>query len=172
MKSKIFMFLFCFTLLVVVFQYANTKRYSKAKEKDIKNLITLTDSLQAKVDSLNLPAQENQTRIDLKSEGFTLETNNKAREYFENQNISVDSLASAIEYQIISKNRVESGNPLVPYHGISGKMQVNRIKILNNRWVLAEFTDGKYWGETIISYFLDENNKLQFDTLDGVLYGK
>src|SRR5699024_9972101 len=107
----------------------NSKRYSKEKEKEIIGLNHKVDSLQHEVDSLKSPEKFSRDRET--ENGFSLQTNDKAREYFEDQNIDVDSIASAIEGRIISKNRVEGGNPLVPYHGLAGTMQVNRIKILN-----------------------------------------
>src|SRR5699024_11297500 len=140
--------------------YANSKRYFKAKEQEIAGMEQKIDTLQSQLkQQQSSSAQES----GLAARGFTLKTNTDAREYFENQNMDVDSLARKIETKIISQNKAGEDNPLVPYAGMAGIMKINRIQILNNRWVLAEFTDGTYWGEAIISYFLDENNQLQFD---------
>jgi len=166
MKTKIFLYLFVFALVSLIFQYMNYKSYSEAKENEIAVLETKVNDLEVE-NAMNLKAaKEGEDR------GFTLKTNSKAREYFEDMQIEVDSIAAEIESAIISKNKAEEDNSLVPYAGIAGTMKVNRVEILNNRWVLAEFTDGTYWGEALISYFLDEDNNLEFDTLDGFLYSE
>src|SRR5699024_582452 len=158
--------LFVFALVSLIFQYMNYKSYSEAKENEIAVLETKVNDLEVE-NAMNLKAaKEGEDR------GFTLKTNSKAREYFEDMQIEIDSIAAEIESAIISKNKAEEDNSLVPYAGIAGTMKVNRVEILNNRWVLAEFTDGTYWGEALISYFLDEDNNLEFDTLDGFLYSE
>ncbi|HLS29656.1 MAG TPA: hypothetical protein VK021_02245 [Flavobacteriaceae bacterium] len=167
MKSRIFMYLFFFALMYVIFQFMNAKRYSETKEKEIAQLEEEINLL--KIENLpveSISPKESDTR------GFTLGTNPKAREYFEDQNMSPDSIARAIESKIIGQNLAQEDHPLVPYPGINGIMRINRVQTLNNRWILAEFTDGTYWGEALIAYFLDEKDELQFDTVDGVLYSK
>ncbi len=166
MKARVFLYLFLFAFLYNVYQFMNSKRYVKEQEKLVHNLTEEVDSLKAQLASTqnNSPFDENR--------GFSLRSNSHSREFFENQGISVDSIIAKIESKIIAQNSVDADNPLVPYSGMKGKMRINRVKVLNNRWVMAEFTDGVYWGNCIISYYLDEHNKLQFDTLDGVLYSK
>lgn len=170
MKEKIFMYLFIFALMFVLFQYTNSKRYSEAKQNEIAVLHKEIDSLQ----TTNNPPETTKKDSEQSDsrEGFSLKTNSYAREFFEDQNMDVDSLEAEIENQIISQNQAEEDNPLVPYSASEGKtMSINRIKVLNNRWILAAFTDGQTWGEAIISYYLDEDNNLKFDTEDGVLHG-
>lgn len=159
------MYLFFFALMFVVYQFMNSKRYVEAKEKEINLMEEKINQL--KIDAL--PAA-NSSAEKSESRGFTLKSNSKAREYFEDQQMDPDSIILEIESKIISQNQATEDHPLVPYPGLQGIMRINRVEVLNNRWVLAEFTDGSYWGEALISYFLDENNELQFDTLDGILY--
>ena len=167
MKARIFLYLFIFAFLYSVFQFINSKRYSEAKEKEIAELELHLNQANADLESYKM------VENDADGDGFTLKSNVNAKAFYEDQNIDVDSLANEIERQLIAKNKPKENNPLVPYSGNQGRvMHINRIKILNNRWIIAEFTDGVYWGEALISYLLDENNDLQFDTEDGVLYGK
>lgn len=164
MKARIFLYLFVFALLYAIFEFFNTKRYAETKEKEIVQLEEKITSLSADLAACKL----NQTADE---DGFSLQSNSNAREFFEDQQIDIDSLAAEIESQLVSKNATDRDNPYVPYSGNNGNfMRINRIKILNNRWILAEFTDSKTWGEALISYFLDENNQLHFDPVDGVLY--
>lgn len=168
MKARIFMYLFFFALMYVIFQFMNAKRYSEVKEKEIAQLEQEVNQLKIK----NLPAEKTSSKKEEDARGFTLKTNSKAREYFENQNMSPDSIARAIESKLIGQNKAKEDHPLVPYPGLDGVMRINRVETLNNRWILAEFTDGTYWGEALISYFLDEENNLEFDTVDGILYSE
>lgn len=165
MKAKILLYLFLFALMYVIYQFMSTKKYSEAKEKEIAHLEETIRHLKDEAGEQLKAAQEAK-----EDRGFNLKSNFKAREYFEDQQIDPDSLYAEIESKIISQNEAYENNPLVPYPGIEGVMRVNRIEVLNNRWILAEYTDGKYWGEAIISYLLDEKNQLQFDTMDGILY--
>lgn len=164
MKAKILLYLFLFALMYVIFQFMSAKKYSEAKEKEIAHLEETIEHLKEEAGERLKAAKEQDDR------GFSLKTNSKAREYFEDQQMDADSIYAEIESKIISLNEAYENNPLVPYPGIEGVMRVNRIEVLNNRWILAEFTDGTYWGEAIISYLLDEKNELQFDTMDGILY--
>src|SRR5699024_6349859 len=149
-------YLFLFAFLFVVFQYANSKRYFEAKEKEI-------HKLEEHITDLEVKLEEAESQEASSTEGFSLETNTNAREYFEDQDIEVDSLIREIESEIISKNSSEKDNPYAPYSSTgSSVMRINRINVLNNRWIMAEFTDGTQWGEVLISYFLDEDNQLQY----------
>lgn len=166
MKSRIFLYLFLFAFLFVVFQYANSKRYFEAKEKEI-------HKLEERIAHLQVELLEAEQAADTKADGFSLKTNNNAREYFEDQSIAVDSLIGEIESEIISKNSATQDNPYAPYASAGDQvMRINRIKVLNNRWIMAEFTDGSRWGEVWITYFIDENQQLQFDVEDGVIYAE
>ncbi len=164
MKARIFMYLFFFALLYVIFQYVNSKRYYKAKTAQISALQQEIDSLESMVD--------NENTSSYKDYQFSLKSNVKAQSYFADMGLRADSIAEVIKSKIIGKNRNKAGNPLIPYPGIEGPMQVNRVKVLNNRWIIIQFTDGTYWGEAIISYYLDQDKQLQFDTMDGVLYAE
>lgn len=166
MKARIFLYLFLFAFLFVIFQYANSKRYFEAKEKEI-------HKLEERIAHLQVDLMEAEQSTVVEEDGFSLKTNSNAREYFEDQGIAVDSLIGAIESEIISKNSTNQDNPYAPYASAGDQvMRINRIKVLNNRWIMAEFTDGSRWGEVWITYFIDENQQLQFDVEDGVIYAE
>ena len=165
MKGKIFMYLFLFAALYIVFQYANVKKTFEVQEEKIA-------TLEKEVDSLTLLQQNTVAENTTQTDGFSLETNDKARTYFENLNYDISDIKSRVEAEIISRNKVDADNELIPYSGMEGKFRVNRIKILNHKWVLAEFTDSVYWGEAIISYFIDDNDEIFLETVDAFIYPK
>jgi hypothetical protein len=53
---------------------------------------------------------------------------------------------------------------------MEGNMAVNAIKLLNHKWGIAEFTDGKYWGELIFKYFINEDRTIDIEVADSFLY--
>ena len=61
-------------------------------------------------------------------------------------------------------------NPLVPYEGIENPFKINKIKLLNHKWIVADFSDGKYWGELLIRYELLESKNVDFTLIDHLLY--
>lgn len=169
MKEKIFMYLFIFAAMYAIFQFVNSKRYSEAKEHEIEELHEHIESLETKVEKSE--KNKNTDNKAKKQRDFSLEEYSYAREYFEDQNMDADSIAAEVENKIIAQNSAEEDHPLVSYSGFGNQtMKVNRIKILNNRWIIAEYTDGNYWGNSLISYFLNDDDELEFDVLDGVIY--
>jgi len=158
------MYLFLFAVLYIIFQYANVQKTFEVQEEEIISLKEEVAMLSVQKDSL-------QTALDVpQTDGFSLKDNDKARTYFEDLGYEVPAIEQKVEAAIISKNKVDADNELIPYTGMSGKFRVNRIKILNHKWVLAEFTDSEYWGEALISFFIDDDGKLFFETKDAFIY--
>ena len=162
MKNKIFMYLFFFAVLFILFQYMNEKSVYESQESQINSLTNqkvLADSLHT--------LQEDRL---LEATYFSLMQNDNAMTYLENLGMEAEAAQNLVRESIYDKNVAADGNPLVPIDGVEGKMRINKIKFLNHRWVIADFTDGTYWGEVLIEYFFDENNQLLLKTIDAVLY--
>lgn len=162
MKKQIFLYLFLFSVLIIVFLFMNSKRKFEKTEQEKKALKTEITDLEHQNDSLK--------KSGTQGSDFTIKNNDKAREFFQSQGVNPDSLAQKIQQALLSKNKADEDNALLPYAGVRGIMRINRVQVLNNRWVLAEFTDSVYWGEALISYRLKDNGELAFETLDGILY--
>lgn len=160
MKSKILMYLFIFTLLFTIFIYVNDKRILDAKEEKITQL---QNELQEAEAELSTATAET-------SDYFDLENNEDAITYFEERNIDTEDLILKIEDAIISQNKAGEDNPLVPHAGMEGDMRVNRIKVLNHKWIIADFTDGTYWGEVFLNYEINENGEISFDPVKSFIY--
>ena len=162
MRNKIFMYLFFFAVLFILFQYMNEKSIFENQEKQISSL---TKQKKEKDSIMNL--QENAM---LELNYFNLMNNDKAMTYIENLGLEAAAVQNRVRDQIYDLNVGSNGNPLVPVDGMEGKMRINKVRFLNHRWVIADFSDGSYWGEVLIEYFFDENNELLLKTIDGVLY--
>lgn len=162
MRSKIFLYLFIFTLMFTIFIYVNDKKILDSRDADITRLENRLEQEQEK--NLNL-AGENKDLLY-----FSLENNEEAISYFEDRGIDPEALIDLIENEIIGRNKADEDNELVPYAGMDGAMRINKVKILNHKWIIADFTDGTYWGELFIIYDIDKENNLVLNTEKAFLY--
>lgn len=163
MKNKIFLYLFIFALLYIIFQYMNAKKADTYFTEKVASLETRVDSLEA----------ENRRLLDknLDLSYFSLVENDMASAYYAEKGIDPGELALKIKDTIIGMNGAED-NPLVPFPGMMGIMRINHIHVLNNKWIQADFTDGTYWGEVLLEYFVEDDGTISFNSLDGFLYGR
>ncbi|MBL7869066.1 MAG: hydrolase [Flavobacterium lindanitolerans] len=100
---------------------------------------------------------------------FSLEYNDNAMDYFEQ--FDINQLSAEIRDEINSLNEKPEGNPLTKYDKINGdKAIINKIKILNNRWIIADFSIGKAWGEVMIKYYKQEGKPTEYETMDTFIY--
>jgi hypothetical protein len=158
--KNIILYLFIFSLLINIFQYVDSNKILDAKEKE---LVHTKNSLKISRDSLNTLYGTN-TNFDLKN-------NENAQEYFYNQNLDFNKVIEIVNNDINDLNANKNGNPLIPYDMVDGKpFLISRIKIVNHRWVIAEFSNGKLWGEVALKYFLNEGKPTDFETMDTVLF--
>ncbi|MCM4160343.1 hypothetical protein FHG64_18810 [Antarcticibacterium flavum] len=162
MRSRIFLYLFIFTLMFTVFIYVNDKKILDSRDSDITRLENKLEEEQEKNRTL---LGENK---DLSY--FSLLNNEEAISYFEDRGINPEELSRLVENEIIARNKANEDNDLVPYAGMDGSMRINKVKLLNHKWIIADFTDGTYWGELFILYDIDENNNLILNTEKAFLY--
>jgi len=161
MKTRIFLYLFLFALLFIIFQYMNEKSIFEQQEQKI-------DSLKAKFeacDSLNDLFEQRIAELNY----FTLMGNDNAMTYIENLGMEAGEVEQLVSEAIYESNLSEA-NPLIPLTSQDGRMKINSLRFLNHRWVIADFTDGTYWGEVIIDYFFDQDNQLILTPVKTVLY--
>ncbi|WP_299779476.1 hydrolase [uncultured Formosa sp.] len=162
MKQRIFMYLFIFSLLLILFQYVNAKNVFeddiRTIEKSNAKVETLTDSIAVLHDKI------------FELSHFNIDQNEDAITYFENKGLDVEALVPFIKDEIYSNN-VRGGNPLIPYAANEGKtMLINSIKILNHKWLIADFSDGIFWGELLVKYEVINQNEVTFNVIDSLLY--
>lgn len=162
MRKSLLLYLFVFAVLIAVFQYVNAKNMLASKNERIETLEEKLEEAAYTTDSL---ISKNNSLVT-----FSLASNDAALSYFEDRGYDAAQVARQVEDQIISRNRASEDNELVPFAGMEGKMRINQIKILNHKWIIANFTDGTYWGEVFITYEIDENNQLSLETEKSLLY--
>jgi hypothetical protein len=47
-----------------------------------------------------------------------------------------------------------------------------KVKVLNHRWIIADFSDGEYWGEVLLKYFVNDDQTITFEINQSLLYQK
>lgn len=173
MKKRILLYSIIFLALLVIYLYVSSnKQYEQQSTKieDLRGKIeTLKKDVTAYKDSMNVLINEN---LDLSY--FSLDHNGEALEYFEGTDIDTQNLSQNITDAIYDQNSASANNPLVPFDGMNGGfMSVDKVKVINHKWVLCSFTDGSYWGEVLLRYEINaETKKLTFELVTEVLYPK
>jgi hypothetical protein len=161
MKKNIFLYLFIFSLIINVFAYmyfTNEEKYSNERVVKMQEKLKKGQDSIAKV--LAKAADDNY---------FSLENNANAIEYFQGQDVKEISIK--VRDAIYAMNSDPKGNSLVGYDAVSGKPYVvSKVKVLNHRWVIVDFTDGSLWGETLLRYFVEDNGSITLERVDTLLY--
>lgn len=169
MRRTIFMYLFFFAMLFVVFQYMNEKKIFEKQENKIESqrskLKLLKTELKKATDSVEVLSSK---VVDL--DYFTLQGNENAMSYFESLGFEANDIEKLVSEFIYDKNLSKGDNSIVPYEGINGSMKINKLKFLNHKWILADYTDGKYWGEMIIEYYITNDKKIELTSVASLLY--
>ncbi|MHA7831197.1 MAG: hydrolase [Flagellimonas sp.] len=160
MKNNIFLYLFVFAALLALFQYVTGNNMQKALTSDVGQLeekvLQLEDSLQ----NMHLKV------LDIQY--FTLQNNDDALAYYEH--LDLENPLLYIQDKLLETNEQKGDNPLIPYEGMESDFKINKIKVLNHKWILADFSDGKYWGDLIIKYELKDDLSVDFTLAEHLLY--
>lgn len=162
MKSKIFLYLFIFASLICLYLFVSSGKMATVNAASIEKLKTEVVGLK---DSL----QQSELRV-LEMQYFSLENNDDALAYYEHLNL--DDPARYIADKLLETNESKGDNPLVPYAGMQNDFKINKIKVLNHKWILTDFSDGKYWGELLVKYELKDDLGVDFTLMDHLLYTK
>ena len=167
MKKQLFLYLFLLTALLLLFVFVNTKKDIKAYEDKIAKIENrLEEKANAYQDTIaNLRIEA----IELGN--FSLVEDAYAIEHLYKEGVDFKELIPHVEDQLISLNIKEGGNPLVPYAAMHGdRMMINSMKMLNHKWIIADFSDGKYWGQVLIACTYNEDKTMSFNTKESFLY--
>ena len=130
---------------------------------------TKIENLEAKVQKYNDSIEGLNGQI-MNLNYFTLMGNDNAMTYFENRGFEAVEVEAMVSDQIYDFNLQKGNNPLVPFEGMAGDMKINKLKFLNHKWILADFTDNTYWGEMILEYYFTEKNELELTPIASFLY--
>lgn len=132
----------------------------KAKDSKI-------DSLEQRVTALQDSLQSSQLKV-LDMQYFSLENNDDALAYYDH--LELNDPSRYIADKLLETNESKGDNPLIPYEGMENDFKLNKIKILNHKWIVTDFSDGKFWGELLIKYDLKDDLGVDFTLIDHLLY--
>jgi hypothetical protein len=151
--KKLVLYGLIFSVLMNIFQLMySTKKFNYDSEQAEKFKIKMKDSL---------------TKLVIaKEEGdyFSLENNDKAIDYL--AAYDVKKLMPMVKEKLMDMNTNPTGNKLIPYDN----MVINKVRFLNHRWIIADFTGQSGWGEIIIKYFMEKDGNVTFETAESLLY--
>ncbi len=160
MKRQLYLYLFILSALITAFTYMYfTKALTFERNNNKLEIKSVTDSLALISDKLN------------DADYFSLDKNERAQEYFENQ--SIQKLIPRIKEALLDYNDDSKGNIYTGQEKLgTQKFIINKIKILNHRWIIADYSDGTYWGDVVIKYFVESDGKITFQVMDSFIYPK
>ena len=166
MKNSLLLYLLIFVSLLNVFVYTFfNKQLDVEKNKSAKKDIKLKKELETVTAKL----------VD--ANYFSLQKNENAQNYFNPDNatktIQIEKLIPVVTEKLLDLNSNPNGNPYVGQDQIgANKFIINKVRILNHRWIIADFSDGEYWGEVLIKYFVNDDESVSFETFQSLLYQK
>lgn len=103
---------------------------------------------------------------------FSLESNNSALSAL-GEGHTIEQLTIKVRDALYALNDTEKGSSLVPYPPIGGRpFTISKFKILNDRWIIADFSNNINDGQVIIKYFIEDDGKITFETAETVLYSE
>jgi len=160
MKKNIVLYLFLFTALILIFQLVNSKKVFEDLEGKLITTKTLNKKLKDSIFQV-------QSRLEEQND-FNLEGNEYALRYFEH--LSIENIASRVKDELYEKNLLRDKNDLIPYAAMDRTFLINKVNVLNHRWIVADFSDGTHWGEIFLTYKIDNNGKVSFELKEHFLY--
>ena len=156
--KNVILYALVFSLLFNVFQYVNSTKILDTKELEVQKVKT---HLKTSRDSILQLSNANY---------FALESDEDAQEYFYSNNLDYQKVAIKVKEDLIALNENKQGNALIPID--EKPFIVNTSKILNHRWLVAEFSNGDLWGQILVKYFVSADKPTEFETVETVLYEK
>lgn len=166
MKRSFLLYAFILLVLVNVFTYSFLSNEVKfEQERYQRTTKRLKDSLNSLTNKLN------------DANYFSLEKNENAQNYFDtavaNKTIAYEKLIPVVTEKLMDYNANPKGNPYVGQDQIgANKFVINKVKVLNHRWIIADFSDGNMWGEVLLKYFVNEDESISFEVIQSLLYAK
>jgi len=158
MKRQLLLYLFILAVLMNVFTYMYFTK------KEASNQAKLQTSQKKLKDSLS----KLEDRI-FEADYFSLEHNDNAQNYLENYD--VNELIPIVKNALLAYNDDKDGNKYIDQAKMGEqKFIINKIKVLNHRWIIADYSNGQLWGEVLLKYFVNDDKTITFETLQSFLY--
>ena len=158
MRNKIIQYLLIFISLIALYLFVSDMNKSEAfaisQERMSKRVETLKDSI-------------NQLVVEQTDNAyFSLAVNRDAQQA--HPDFNPGELQNILEEHVLSTNDNPNGNPLLS--SLGSDWIINKIHVVNHKWILADFTNGTQWGDALILYQINTNGKPRLRLLNHVMY--
>jgi hypothetical protein len=166
MKQSLFLYLTILAVLSSIFTYMflskqvafEQTRYEKTTKK-LRDSLSLVSSQLADANYFSLAKNEN------------------AQNYFDSGSsdkiIQYEKLIPVVTEKLLDFNSNGKGNPYTGQDQIgANKFIINKVRVLNHRWIIADFSDGEIWGEVLLKYFVNADDSISFEVNQSLLYQK
>lgn len=140
-------------LLLLLFSILSCETPDSASSVAVEKLRAENDSLQQQIDSLNTTLKELRS-----TENY----------WFANEHEGTAFIEKGINDPKISIEKALREKPdLIPFEAVlGGTMRFGNIKILSDKWVIADYDDGHVTGKSIYRYQLTPNKTFAFELVD------
>ena len=151
MKFKIVLYLFLFACIVLFYQIFNTNKILNHQDELIQNQyqtqLQLKDSL-AKL-----------KRFQDTFAYFSLVGNSNLKEEITNSSL----LEKQVREQLLTMNTGKGLKALLKLS--SGRFLIDKVKVVNQEWVLIGFKSDKNWGQALLDYKQQASGDFDFNVI-------
>ena len=151
MKFKIVLYLFLFACIVLFYQIFNTNKILNHQDELIQNQyqtqLQLKDSL-AKL-----------KRFQDTFAYFSLVGNSNLKEEITNASL----LEKQVREQLLTMNTGKGLKALLKLS--SGRFLIDKVKVVNQEWVLIDFKSDKNWGQALLEYKQQASGDFDFNVI-------
>lgn len=167
MKKSLFLYLFIIAVLMNIFTY----KYFTSKEKSEQKLPTEEANNMNPKSFADSIISLNERLYEVNE--FSLEQNDRAQNYlFESSKINnIPVFAEKVIQALLAFNDATEGNKYTDQAKMGNqKFIINKVKLLNHRWIIANYSNGELWGEVLLKYFVEDNGAISFEIMNSYLY--
>ena len=75
-----------------------------------------------------------------------------------------------IRRKLLQTNPPKGSNPLIPFDGINGPLRFHNVRVLNHKWIIADFSDGRNWGQMLLEYEPVGRDSVRFGVIRALVY--
>ena len=158
MRNKIIQYLLIFISLIALYLFVSDMNKSEAFAASQERMTERVETLKDSINQLVVEQTENAY--------FSLAVNRDAQQA--HPDFSPGELQDILEDHILSTNDNPKGNPLLS--SLGSDWIINKIHVVNHKWILADFTNGTQWGDALILYQINTNGKPRLRFLNHVMY--
>lgn len=99
---------------------------------------------------------------------FSIDKNENAQKVFAPQNL--EPVMNKVIQDFTELNKQEGGNPLLPVDGAGEVPKLNKLSVINHKWLIVDFYTQSMVGEALIKYDYSPDKKTEFKVIDTVIY--